>query len=161
MLTGFISFVWLEGKSQQVVVQAKIPAAVFSVNVQQGFQFGSFTQGNAGGIISISPEGIRTGSGAVVPLNFGTAATPLVLELQGQRGSMVSMLTETSTLTGSNGGSMTLKITGTNPPMPFIIPEDAPEKSIIKIGAELMVGNAQQSPPGNYSGSLNISFVLE
>jgi hypothetical protein len=107
------------------------------------------------------PDGTRLGSGTVVPLNFGAGSAALILEIQGPKGSIVSMLSETTSLTGSNGGSMLLKIRETYPAMPFIITEDAPAKSVIKIGAELMVGNAQQAPPGNYTGSLNVSFVVE
>ena len=136
--------------------------AALKVTVIQELQLGAFTQGNAGGSISVSTEGTRSVSGTVIALNFGSNYFPLVLEIEGPKAAIVSMLAgETSILTGSNGGTMRLKIKETNPRVPFVINEDAPAKSIIKIGAELIVGNSLESPPGNYSGSLHISFIME
>ncbi len=152
----------MQVKAQQVGVSVSTSNPSLKVSVMQEISFGAFAQGNSGGSITISAEGTRWASGTVVPLNFGAAYLPLILEIEGPRGSIVSMLTnETILLTGSNGGTMKLKLSASNPAMPFIITDDAPSKSIIKIGAELIAGNANVSPPGNYSGSLNISFVVE
>jgi len=132
------------------------------VTVKQEFNFGAFTQGPSGGTISILPDGLRTASGSVVPLNFGATYLPLVLEIEGPKGSVVSMLAQDiALLTGSNGGVMRLRVKNSYPAMPFIITDDAPAKSIIKIGADLIVGNSSESPPGNYIGTLNISFIRE
>lgn len=152
---------YLEGFGQKIETTVKVPTTVFTVNVKQELQLGAFTQGSSGGSISISPEGVRTGLGTVLPLNFGVNYAPLILEIQGPRGSVVSMLANETVLTGSNGGTMNLTIQSTNPQMPIVITDDPPEKVIIKIGAVLRVGNSLESPPGNYSGSLNISFILE
>ena len=160
MVLAFLFF--LHGKSQQVGVSVTTVGAALKVTVKQEINFGAFTQGYAGGSISILPEGNRMASGTVVPLNFGSTYMPLILEIEGPKGSIVSMLAnETSILAGSNGGIMKLKMKSSYPVMPFIIAEDAPSKSIIRIGAELIVGNSTESPPGNYSGNLNISFVVE
>ncbi|MBC7936970.1 MAG: DUF4402 domain-containing protein [Rhizobacter sp.] len=136
--------------------------AALKVTVRQELQLGAFTQGSSGGSISVSPQDIRSASGTVIPLNFGSNYHALVLEIEGAKGAIVSMIAgETIVLTGSNGGTMRLLIKGTSPLMPFVINEDAPAKSVIKIGAELIAGNSIESPPGNYSGSLNISFIVE
>ena len=149
-------------KSQQATVGIVIKETALKVTVKQELSLGAFTQGASGGSISILPEGTRVASGAVVPLNFGASYLPLILEIEGPKGAIVSMLSdEYSVLTGSNGGAMRLKLKGSNPLIPFIITEDAPAKSIIKLGAELIVGSSTESPPGNYSGNLNISFVVE
>ncbi len=153
---------FVQAASQQIGVVVTTNETALQVTVRQEINFGAFAQGASGGIISISPEGVRNGTGSVVPLNFGASYQPLILEIAGPRGSIVSMLAqETTLLTGSNGGTIRLKIARSNPSMPFIITDDAPNKSSIKIGAELIIGNATVSPPGNYSGTLNISFVRE
>lgn len=162
LLSGIAGLFCLHGQSQQVGVNTMIPTPVVTVNVRQELQLGAFTQGNSGGSISITYDGTRTGTGSVVPLSLGSASSPLILEIQGPKGSIVSMIeNEATILTGSNGGTMRLKLKSFNPEMPFVIADDPPAKNIIRIGAELTVGNAQQSPPGNYSGSMNISFVVE
>lgn len=159
----FLAVLFFAGvKAQQPVTRVAVNTEAVKVNVVQQLSFGAFTQGSSGGSIHVLANGTRTALGTVVPLNFGTTYMPLILEIEGPRGAIVSMLTdEKNELTGSNGGSMKLRLTGSNPSMPFIITNDAPAKSIIKIGAELIVGNATESPPGNYSGSLNISFIVE
>ena len=162
LLTALAGIFFIEGKSQQTGLSISSGSPALKVMVRQELQLGTFTQGSSGGSIVISPDGFRTGNGTVVPLNFGAAYAPLILEIEGPKGSIVSMLAnETTVLTGSNGGVMRLKITESSPPLPFVIREDPPAKHIIKIGAELKVGNSIESPPGNYSGSLNISFIME
>lgn len=162
LLSGLAILFFAQVQSQQLKAGATSLSPVLKVNVRQELQLGAFTQGSAGGTIRLQTDGTRTATGTVVPLNFGASYMPLVLEIEGPKGSIVSMLSEEVTvLTGSNGGRMRLKIAGSNPAMPFIITDDPPAKSIITIGAELIVGNSQESPPGNYSGSLNVSFVVE
>lgn len=162
LLTGLAALFFAQAKSQQLKVDAAKLSPVLKVNVRQELQLGAFTQGSSGGSIRVQPDGTRTATGTVVPLNFGASYMPLVLEIEGPKGSIVSMLAdEVTILTGSNGGMMRLKLAGSNPALPFIITDDPPAKNVITIGAELIVGNSQESPPGNYSGSLNISFVVE
>lgn len=162
LLVVMASLCFVQANSQQVGISVSAISTSLKVSVRQEISFGAFAQGNAGGSVTISAEGTRWASGAVVPLNFGAAYLPLILEIEGPRGSIVSMLSdETTILTGSNGGTMKLKLIASNPAMPFIITEDAPAKSIVKIGAELIVGNAAMSPPGSYTGTLNLSFIVE
>jgi len=162
LMMVLVCLCFIQGKSQQVGISVTPNGTALQVTVRQEINFGALTQGQSGGSIIISPEGTRTSSGTVVPLNFGSTYLPLILEIEGPKGSIVSMLSnEITTLTGSNGGIMKLKMKGSNPIMPFYITDDAPAKSIIKIGAELIVGSSIESPPGNYSGTINISFVAE
>lgn len=162
LLTGLAALFFTQVQSQQLRADAGSLSPALKVNVRQELQLGAFTQGSSGGTIRLQTDGTRTATGTVVPLNFGAAYMPLVLEIEGPKGSIVSMLAgELTILTGSNGGRMRLKIAGSNPAMPFIITDDPPAKNVITIGAELIVGNSQESPPGNYSGSLNVSFVVE
>ena len=164
-LFGLILFAFLfsaESKSQQPITKILVNTPTVRVLVKQQLSFGAFTQGPAGGSVTLMADGSRAASGSVVPLNFGSVYMPLVLEIEGPKGAIVTMLAdEKNVLTGSNGGVMSLRLKSSNPVMPFIITEDAPAKSIITIGAELFVGSSTESPPGNYNGSLNISFIVE
>ncbi len=162
LLILLICLCFLTGNSQQVALLVTTNETALHVTVKQEINFGAFTQGPSGGIISLTPEGLRTASGSVVPLNLGATYLPLIVEIEGPKGAIVSMLAEeTILLTGNNGGTMKLKIRSTIPAIPFMITDDAPVKNILKIGADLIVGNLTESPPGNYSGTLNISFVKE
>ncbi|RYY64102.1 MAG: DUF4402 domain-containing protein [Chitinophagaceae bacterium] len=162
LLLVLLSGCFLQAKSQQLGLAISTSSPALRVQVRQELQFGAFTQGTAGGTVEILPEGSRMATGTVVPLNFSANVTSLILEVEGPKGAIVSMLAgEVSVLTGSNGGIMKLRLKQSHPLMPFIIMEEAPARTIINIGAELIVGNLQESPPGNYSGSLNISFIVE
>ena len=161
IMLSMLGFLYvLNGNSQVRSILPPSQSAV-KVIVKQDLQIGAFAQGSAGGTIQLMPDGSRHSSGTVIPLNFGAAYMPLILEIEGPKGSVISILEESTVLTGSNGGSMKLKLRNSQPAMPFIIMEDAPAKSIVTIGAELTAGNMVQSPPGNYSGNLAISFVVE
>ncbi|MFT3982250.1 MAG: DUF4402 domain-containing protein [Ferruginibacter sp.] len=137
-------------------------AVVFRVNVVQPFQFGVYAQGASGGDIIISPMGVRSVTGTVIPLNFGATYNPLVLEVEAAKGSIVSVYSSgKNILTGSNGGKMVLRLGNMEPNSPFYIMKEPPQKTYINIGGVLSVGNAADSPPGNYSGNLYISFMVE
>lgn len=158
----FMSFSFLPGHSQSVNTAIQAGSPRVKVTVLQDLQLGAFTQGPAGGTMQVLPDGSRTASGSVVPLNLGASVSALVLEIEGPKGAIISMLAnETVVLNGSAGGRMQLKLRFANPAMPFILANDAPAKQLVAVGAELIVGNAQESPPGTYAGSLNVSFIVE
>ncbi len=149
-------------RGQHVEVNFKNTSLQLKVNVQQAFNFGVFAQGVHGGTISVFPNSSRVASGSVIPLNLGESSSPLVLEIEGTKGTVVSMLAgQTTILTGSNGGIMKLTLLDVNNAMPFIITNEAPAKNRVTIGAQLTVGDVSESPPGNYSGSLNLSFLTD
>ena len=132
------------------------------VTVTDPFRFGIYAQGTAGGEVIIAPNGARSVTGTIVPLNFGAAYNPLSLEVEAPRGSIVSVYsTGKNVLTGSNGGRMLLRLDNMEPVSPFYITKEYPEKTVLKIGGVLSVGNATDSPPGNYSGNIYISFMVE
>ena len=136
--------------------------AQFKVEVKQPFQFGTYAQGSTGGDIIIGPDGSRSVTGTIIPLNFGSVYAPLILEIEAPKGSIISIFSSgNNTLTGSNGGKMLLQLGNTEPASPFYITKEAPEKTYLTVGGILSVGNAANSPAGNYSGNLYISFIVE
>lgn len=125
----------------------------------QGFNFGTFYQGNSGGDVNISTLGSRSSTGDMVLINTGFPPSQAVFEIEAPIGSNVSILSAPDvTVAGSNGGSITLKI---RIPAPFISTVAPPGRTPINIGGTLVIGNQASSPPGSYSGSFSITFHYE
>lgn len=133
-----------------------------NITTLQNIQFGYFSQGSSGGSIVISPDGARSVTGSIIPLNFGSNYFQGIFEIEAPLGSAISLLTgQSAILTGSNGGSMSLQIDNSNPASPFYTTVAPPAKTQINIGATLSVGNSSLSPPGNYTGNFYVLFMVE
>jgi hypothetical protein len=128
----------------------------------QDFNFGTFYQGNAGGTISVSTDGSRSSTGDIVLLNSGSPVLQAVFEIEAPENTTISILIgENTTLTGSNGGTMTLEITGSNPESIFNHTAVSPDRSSIHFSGKLTVGDSISSPPGHYQGTFSITFNHE
>ena len=128
----------------------------------QHMSFGAFSIGNSGGTVVIANNGTRTVTGDVLALNLGTSYFQAIFDVEAPIGAIVSILNGAdATLTGSNGGSMLMRIGNSDPTSPFIITVAQPARTPVKIGGTLTVGNSAANPPGNYSGTFYITFNLE
>ncbi len=135
------------------------PLSVY-VNPAQPLSFGAFFQGQTGGSVIIYPSGSRSVTGDVVGASLGYTFSPALFEVEALPGTLVTILNGPDVLlTGSNGGSMSLHIDGSQPGSPFIIPTTPPSRTVVTIGGILTVGNAQSNPPGAYIGQFNITFI--
>jgi len=133
-----------------------------TVNLLQNLNFGAFCHYNAGGTVIMFPNGSRSSTGDVVLLNMGYSFSAGLIDVVGYPGTPVSLLNgPDATLGGSNGGSLTLRITNSDMDHPFIITTMPPSPSVLSIGGTLFVGSAVDNPPGNYSGTINLTFVQE
>jgi hypothetical protein len=133
-----------------------------TVSLVQNLSFGAFYQGTTGGSVIISSTGSRSSTGDVVLLGMGYTSSTGLYDLVANPGTLVSVANgPDAVLTGSNGGTMTLKIGSCDPVSPFIITTSPPASTQLRIGGTLTVGNPGSNPPGNYSGSFNIIFVQE
>ena len=133
-----------------------------TVNMSQNLAFGAFYHFNTGGTVTINSDGSRSSTGDVVLLNLGFSYSTGLYDLVGNPGTLVSILKgPDAVLPGSNGGSMTLKIGDTDPVSPFIITIMPPAVTQLRIGGTLIVGSPLSNPPGNYSGTFDITFVQE
>jgi hypothetical protein len=138
-----------------------VHAQIRSVNSIQNLSFGAFSQGSAGGTLSISHDGLRTSTGTVVPLNLGYAYYQAIFTVDASPGTIISILNgPDAVLTGSNGGSMSLRLGTTEPSSPFTAAEN-PTVTQVSMGGTLTVGNAQETPAGVYTGSFFITFNNE
>lgn len=163
ILTCVVSMVSLHVFSQGIPTDTLPgdPARV-AVYTLQNLKFGAFTQGAIGGTVVISSSGIRTVTGDVVALNMGYIFNEAIFELEGIIGTVVSINNGPNvTLTGTNGGSMSMSIGSSSPASPFIIAVQPPSRTQIRIGGTLNVGSPAANPAGNYTGTLFITFNQE
>jgi len=133
-----------------------------SIYTIQNLHFGAFTQGAIGGTIGINSAGQRTSTGDIVLLNMGVSFFEAIFEVEGIVGVSVSILNgPRSTLTGSNGGSMSMSIGSCSPSSPFINTVQPPGRTQVHIGGTLNVGAPASNPPGTYSGTFYVTFNQE
>jgi len=133
-----------------------------TVYTVQNMSFGAFTQGNSGGTVTISTAGSRSVTGTITPLNFGVSYFQAIFEIDAPQGSVISILNgPNATLTGSNGGTMSLQIGSSSPASPFITTVAQPLRTSVSIGGTLTVGTPATSPSGLYNGTFYITFNQE
>lgn len=134
--------------------------AVIYVNPAQGLNFGAFYQGGSGGTVIIYPNGSRTTTGSVIQTSQGVSFSPAIFEVDAEPGTLITILNGPDvTLTGSNGGTITLSIGNADPPSPFIATATSPSRTLIRIGGTLIIGNPLANPPGNYNGTFSVTFI--
>ena len=137
------------------------PAAL-SVYTIQNLSFGAFSHGNTGGTISLTSNGTRSSTGDVIALNLGIQYFNAIFEIESPVGTIITILNgPDATLTGSNGGSMSLHIGNSNPASPFNNIVGPPGRTQISIGGTLTVGGAATAPSGVYTGTIYITFNQE
>jgi hypothetical protein len=101
-------------------------------------------------------------TGDIILLNLGYLYFPALFELEGLPGTIVHYLAgPDATLTGSNGGYLTLQVGESYPGDPIIINVAPPGKMQIYIGGTIIVGNTLANPPGQYSGFFDVMFLQE
>lgn len=133
-----------------------------TVNLSQNLSFGAFYQGSAGGSVIIFSNGSRSSTGDVVLLNLGYSFSTGLYDVVANSGTLVSVLNgPDAILSGSNGGSLTLKLGSSSPANPFIVTTSPPLSTQLRIGGTLLVGTPLANPPGNFSGTFNVTFVQE
>ena len=133
------------------------------VNPVQNLSFGAFSQGAAGGTISVSNNGVAATTGTVVSLAFGgiNDVLPAIFEVEAPVGTVISVSNgPDANLTGSNGGKMILHLGSSNPVTPFAVVNQT-GRTLINIGGTLTIGNQSSTPPGAYSGTFYITINNE
>lgn len=133
-----------------------------TVSLSQNLSFGAFYHLAAGGSVIIYTDGSRSSTGDVVLLTMGYSFATGLYDVVAYPGTLVSILNgPDATLTGSGGGSLTLQIGNSDPSSPFIVTTMPPAATQLRIGGTLIVGNPIANPPGDYSGTFDVTFVQE
>jgi hypothetical protein len=144
------------------IAQEPPPRPVVVTPVPPGLGFGAFTQGAVGGTVTINSGGSRSSTGDVILLGLGIPFSTAAYRIVGNQGTVVSILNGPDvSLPGSGGGSMILHLGNTSPLSPFVITTIPPAFMLLYIGGTLTVGSPAANPPGNYSGTFNITFIQE
>ena len=159
ILLGFISI----SSFAQVDPTDSIPDDPGGITVYtiQNMSFGAFSAGT-GGTVIISNNGTRSVTGDVLALNLGTSYFHSIFDIDAPQGAIVSLLNGSdATLTGSNGGTMSMNIGNSDPASPFIVTVSQPARTQLNVGGTLTVGNPVANPPGTYTGTFYITFNLE
>lgn len=127
----------------------------------QDFNFGTFYQGNSGGTVNISNTGTRTATGEVVLINSGFI-TQAAFDIEAPAGTTISIANEPDiVMTGSNNGSITLRLGSADTGSPFVTSAVPPARNRVNIGGTLTIGNNIASPPGTYQGPFTITINYE
>lgn len=160
-LQNFALAMLLLGATLQAQEKPPVPIEV-EVNTSRFLNFGSFTTGTIGGTVTVDYTGERIASGDVVLLNMGQTVSSAQFEVTANPGTIVNIVPPTGiTLTGSNGGTMTLNIDSFSTGSTFIITGAPPASTTVFVGGTLLVGNNSVSQPGFYEGTFNLTFIQE
>jgi Domain of unknown function (DUF4402) len=140
------------------------PQRTLTVTATQSLHFGTLCcTGGAGGTVTVGWNGSRSSTGNILLLAIPPTAQPAIFEVKLCQGRTVTITFDaTTTLTGSNGGSLTLDIgptekgiTGSN----FSTNSDCNFITPLRVGGTLHIpGNVI---PGTYTGSFAITFVQQ
>lgn len=137
------------------------PISVY-VNPAQGLIFGAFFQGVIGGTVTVFPDGSRSVTGSIVQANLGFPFSPAIFEVDANPGTLIQILNGPDvTLTGSNGGTLSLHIGSASTGSPFVATATSPARTLVRIGGTLTVGPPLANPSGSYSGLFSVTFIQE
>jgi hypothetical protein len=132
-----------------------------SITVAQDLSFGAFYHGAVGGTVSVSPAGSRTSTGDIVLVGLGYLFSPARYNVYSNAGTVISILNGPDVPLTWSSYSMNLHIGTSLPVSPFVNPNPYSVPTELTVGATLTVGNALANPPGTYTGTFNITLVIE
>lgn len=144
--------------------QPSLPTRSIEVTTTQSLQFGTFAiTGGAGGSVLVGWDGSRTATGNIALLGITPYAQPAIFEVKLLQGRNVHLdFSPTTTLSGSNGGSITLNIGPTEKGVNgayFPTNNNREFTTILRVGGKLDIPAA--TIPGTYTGNFFITFNQE
>lgn len=144
--------------------QPSLPPRFIEVNATQSLQFGTFAlTGGAAGRVLVGYDGGRTASGSVALLAVAPYAQPAIFEVKLLQGRNINIdFSAITSLTGSDGGTLTLNI---GPTDKGISAANFPTNNSRDFTTLLRVGGTLDIPsgaiPGFYTGTFFITFNQE
>jgi hypothetical protein len=135
------------------------PGAIH-VYTYQNLSFGSFAVESGTATVTILNNGNRQSTGSVILINQGIGFFQSIFDVEAAPGSLISITNgPNATLTGSNGGTLTLVIGDSDPGSPFNTSISPPGRTPVNIGGMLSIPAA--APKGVYSGTFYVTFNQE
>ncbi len=132
-----------------------------SITVASDLSFGAFYHGSAGGTVTISSDGTRSSTGDIVLLGMGYIFSPARYNVYSNAGTVISVLNGPDVALTWSGFSMNLHIGTSLPVSPFVNTNPYSVPTELAVGATLTVGPPAANPPGTYTGSFDITLVIE
>ncbi|HPR73214.1 MAG TPA: DUF4402 domain-containing protein [Bacteroidales bacterium] len=123
--------------------------------------FGAFYHGAAGGTVSVDENDSRSSSGDVVLLGLGYPVSAARFNINSNPGTLINILSIPDFTLSWNSYTMLVEIENSNPSLPFVNNNDYSIPTELSFGARLHVGNSLSNPPGSYSGSFEVTLVIE
>lgn len=154
----FLLLIIVIGSPSRAQEQPPKPITV-KVRNYQPLTFGTFIQSGTYGTVTISPEGARTATGSVILPNISSITTAALFDVESIPGTLITIVNgPDAILTGSNTGTLVLKIGDSYPQSPLI---STGEHTLVTIGGTLIVGPLSANAAGNYSGTFMITFIQQ
>ncbi|MBN2682929.1 MAG: DUF4402 domain-containing protein [Bacteroidales bacterium] len=133
-----------------------------SITKIKDLSFGSFYPGSNGGTLSISSNGVRSATGTVITLSSEAYYSEAVYEISCPEYSMVHLIYKhTIVMHGSNGGHFKLRTEQPENGKVFAAPANSENGFLISVGGVLEMNGPSFNPPGDYSGTLDITILIE
>jgi hypothetical protein len=147
-----------------IYAQPDLPQRTLTVTATQAIHFGTLcVTGGSGGTVTVGYDGSRSSSGNIVLLSMAPTAQPAIFEIKLCEGrNVIITFSATTTLTGSNGGSLILDIGPTERGIngaSFTTNSDCNFITPLRVGGRLNIPGT--AIPGIYTGSFDITFNQE
>lgn len=138
------------------------PPRPLQVSTFQNLSFGAIIQGTTGGKIIIDPQGSRSVTGDIIPVNMGYSYFPAIFDIRAIPGALITIVNGPDVLlNGNNGGTILLHIGTSIPSSPFVNTRNPASPIPVRIGGTLTIGNSMANPAGNYLGYFSITFAQQ
>lgn len=144
--------------------QPALPTRSIEVIASQSLQFGTFalTRGGGGSVV-LDYDGGRTTTGSIALLAVAPYAQPAIFEVKLLQGRNINIdYSATTTLTGSEGGSLTMNIGPTDQGISsanFPTTNSRDFNTLVRVGGTLDIPSG--AIPGSYTGTFFITFNQE
>jgi len=144
--------------------QPALPTRSIVVIATQPLQFGTFAlTGGGGGTVVLGYDGSRTITGSVALLAVAPYAQPAIFEVKLLQGRNINInFAASTTLTGSEGGTLSMKIGPTDKGISssnFQTTNSRDFTTLVRVGGTLEIPN--DAMPGSYTGTFFITFNQE
>jgi len=131
---------------------------VVTVSLSQHLSFGTFIPIGTAGTVTVTYEGFRSKTGDIILPNIFSIVTPALFIVEAHPGTLITIVTPDSQLTGSNGGTIHLKLEAASTGSQFIVNS---ESTNVFIGGTLTIGSLAANPAGSYLGTFIVTFIQQ
>lgn len=154
ILAGIILF---SGICTEIKAQEDPPRPP-SITLITDLGFGAFYSAT-GGSVTIDQYDTRS-SVNVTLFSFGSTSAAH-FNIYANAGTIINILNIPDFQLTWSGYSMTVQAGATNPHLPFVNTNPYSVPTELTIGATLLVGNPSANPPGTYTGTFDVTLVVE